>query len=440
MSGHWQDTIYAVSTGVGKSAIAIIRICGPRVRFALETMAGGVPKPRFARLRDLKRPRDGVTIDSALVLFFPGPHSETGEDIAEFQVHGGRAVVAGVLSGLAELEGLRPAEPGEFARRALRNGKVDLLEVEALADLIDAETELQRRQAFEGGGALLRAQSDAWRERLLDIRAELEAAIDFSDEGDVANVIDSNLERMIRDLISDIDHHLKGAERGERLREGYRVVIAGRPNAGKSSLLNAIARRDVAIVSHIPGTTRDRIDLFLDLGGVPVHLMDTAGVHETEDPIEQEGIRRTGLAMEDADLILWLSPADAPSLPPETSERHLVVRTKADLAQGHQPSERIFAAVSMTDRGSIENLLHEIETRARATFKPGETVLLTRARHRRALEQCRDALGLALGHLAEAELAAEDMRVATEALERLVGRIDVEDVLGAIFSRFCIGK
>jgi len=443
VTGNWRDTIFAVSSGVGKSAIAVIRVCGPRVRFVLETITGEVPPPRLARLRKLRRPSDGAVLDSALVLYFAGPQSETGEDIAEFQVHGGRAVVASVLAVLGAMEGLRPADPGEFAHRALRNGKLDLLGVEALADLIDAETEWQRRQAVEGGGALLRGQADHWRERLLDIRADLEADLDFSDEGDVSGLNDSSLQQMLGGVIDDLNAALRKADRGERLREGYRVVLAGKPNAGKSSLLNAIAQRDVAIVSPVPGTTRDRIDLFLDLGGVPVRLSDTAGVQVTCDPVEQEGIRRTEQAMAEADLVLWLSPADDPSAPSFDLEpgKIAIVATKADLrSPGRVEAREVFAAISMTDRTSVENLLQRLEARARASFDGGEAALLTRARHRLALETCRDALVRAGRRLSEPELAAEEVRLGTEALERLVGRIDVEDVLGAIFSRFCIGK
>ena len=406
----------------------------------LETMCGGVPKPRYAALRKLRRPADRAVLDEALVLYFPGPASETGEDIAELQIHGGRAVVAAVLAALGSIPGMRAAEPGEFARRALMNGKMDVLDLEALADLIDADTEWQRRQALEGGGGVLRRRADGWRDRLLAIRADLETDIDFSDQSDVTERFDSTAERLIEEMLTEIDQVLEGAHRGERLRDGFRVVLAGRPNAGKSSLMNALAGRDVAIVSATPGTTRDRIDVFLDLNGVPLHLADTAGLQETTDAVEREGIRRSHGAMREADLVLWLSPSDAPSEPEETVHTAPVqiVRTKSDLAgpQDGLPGQ----TVSIHDRNSVAALLSWLEQMARDGLGGGEPTIVTRDRQRQELERCRAALRRALSVAGCTELAAEEVRVATTSLERLVGRIDVEDVLGAIFSRFCIGK
>lgn len=433
------DSIFAVSSGAGRAAISVIRLSGPHVRFAVETIVGRVPKPRHAQLARLFRPTDDAVLDEALVLFFPGPHSETGEDVAEFQVHGSRAVVSAVLAVLADLPGMRPAEPGEFARRALLNGKMSLLDVEALADLVDSETEWQRRQAVEGGGSLLYGIAGRWRETILSIRADLETDIDFLDEGDVQAQFDSTAKRQILALAGDMDRVLVGAQRGERLREGYRVVIAGPPNAGKSSLLNAIAGRDVAIVSAVPGTTRDRIEISLDLNGVPVLLSDTAGLQETDDLVEQEGIRRARSAMEEADLVVWLCPAGSALTQYECKNdaRVRIVRSKADLASGEHTD--VWRSVSVRDSGSVAALLKAVEDEA-AAFFGAEPATVTRSRHRVAIETARAGLLRALAVADEPELAAEELRAGSVALDSLIGRVDVEDVLGAIFSRFCIGK
>lgn len=432
------DTIFALSSGVGRAAIAIVRISGPSVRRVLERLCGRVPKPRYAWLRALKRP-DGALLDQAVVLFFPGPHSETGEDICELQLHGGRAVVAAVLAEIGRMEGLRAAEPGEFARRALINGKMDLVGAEALADLIDADTELQRLQAVDGGGMHLGRHVGVWRDLILDIRSDLEASIDFSDEGDVSDRLDSQVERNLARLIAEFDQHLAQTRRAERVREGYSVVLCGRPNAGKSSLLNWIVGRDVAIVSHHPGTTRDRIEVLLDLGGVPVRLIDTAGIHDTMDEIELEGIARTRSAAEQADLVLWLSPRDAPSpIDAAISARNFrVIETKADLPVPRIPG--ISYSVSARDGVGLDALMDAIEAEARDCIA-GPAVLLTRERHRSAIIIARSALIAALDNRHAAEVCAFELRQAELALDQLVGRIGVEDVLGSIFSRFCVGK
>lgn len=429
------DTIYALSSGVGRAAIAVIRLSGPHVRAVLTGMCGGVPPIRQAVLRKLRR-GEGAVLDEALVLFFAGPRSETGEDICEFQVHGGRAVVAAVMDAIGRFPGLRPAEPGEFARRALVNGKLSLLEVEGLADLIDAETELQRVQAVEGGGSLLFHQAEQWRGCILDIRAELEAGHDFSDEGDVATRLDSKAEQFLKGLVDQFDRAVALGERGERVRDGFKVAIMGEPNAGKSSLLNAIAGRDVAIVSSIPGTTRDRIDVHLDLNGVPVVISDTAGLQETADIVEQEGIRRSIETGTMADLMLWLSPVDAPMpVPDGLSKSVMVVRTKADLGICDPYEHRVSA---VTGEG-IDGLLRAIEAAGRNALGR-EPALLTRKRHATALQHGRKHLLDALAAKDRSEICSEELRLACVCLERLVGRVDVEEVLGAIFSRFCIGK
>src|SRR5712672_2809922 len=304
-----RDTIFALSSGRPPAAIAVIRISGPRAGTALERMIGRVPQPRRAALARVRDPASGEIIDEALVLWFPGPNSETGEDTAELQVHGGRAIIAGLLVALGKLEGLRPAEAGEFTRRAFENGRMDLTAVEGLADLVAAETQAQRRQAFRQLKGLLGSRAETWRQRLIEALALVEAGIDFSDEDDVPKDMMSRALELIRPLGEEISK--AGARQGERLREGLRVAIAGPPNAGKSTLFNRLARREAAIVSPFPGTTRDVLELHLDLGGYPVTMLDTAGIRETRDPIEREGVRRASEQVAGADLVLWVIAATA---------------------------------------------------------------------------------------------------------------------------------
>src|SRR5215203_2619794 len=306
-----RDTIYALSSGRPPAAIAVVRISGPRSRVALEGLIGRVPEPRKAALARVRDRATGELIDEALALWFPGPHSETGEDTAELQLHGGRAVIAAVLAALGRLPGFRPAEAGEFTRRAFENGHLDLTAVEGLADLIGAETEAQRRQAYRQLRGLLGDRAETWRARLIGALALVEARIDFSDEADVPEDLIGPVLKIARELRDEIAEALVGAGRGERLRDGLVVAVAGPPNAGKSTLLNRIARREAAIVSPIPGTTRDVIEVHLDLGGYPVTVLDTAGIRESDDPVEQEGVRRARERAQEADLILWVDDAAA---------------------------------------------------------------------------------------------------------------------------------
>src|SRR5262245_35753052 len=330
------QTIFALSSGQGRAGVAVIRVSGPEAGIVLARMAPPCPKPRAAALRRIRHPASGEVLDEALVLWFPAPNSETGEDMAELQVHGGRAVIAGVLAALGSIEGCRLAEPGEFARRAFEAGKLDLTGVEGLADLIDAETAAQRRQALrQAGGGLYRVY-EGWRQRLVSAMAELEAAIDFSDEPDVASSTLKKARAEVDTLARDIAQHLDDGQRGEVLREGFHVVLAGPPNAGKSSLLNWLARRDVAIVSEEAGTTRDVIEVKLDLEGLPVVVSDTAGLREAAGRIEQEGMRRTVARAREADLILWLiditaPPATVPAEIAAKADRTLVLANKMDL-------------------------------------------------------------------------------------------------------------
>jgi len=445
---HDRDTIFALSSGRPPVAIAVIRVSGPAARTALEALAGRVPEPRragFARLRD--RP-GGDLLDQAVILWFPGPDSETGEDVAELQVHGGRAVIAAVLAALGRIEGLRPAEPGEFTRRAFENGRLDLTGVEGLADLIYAETEAQRRQAYRQLAGTLGRRAETWRTQLIEAQAHVEASIDFSDEGDVPDKLLGPALTTARTLRDGVAMALADENRGERLREGLVVAIAGPPNAGKSSLLNRLARRDVAIVTPHAGTTRDVIEVHLDLGGYPVTLLDTAGIRETEDPVEVEGVRRARARAEAADLVLWITDATAvvgegASAAPAGTQIWQI-RNKIDLVGSGPPtrqSERTLAISALTDAG-LPELIAALTRHAEAVLAGAEASLVTRERHRVALRKVVEALDRALteGPGGREDIVAEELRLAGRELGRLTGRVDVEDVLDVIFRDFCIGK
>ncbi len=445
------QTIFALSSGQGRAGVAVIRVSGPAVGVVLERMAPPQPKPRAAALRLIRNPASGEVLDQALVLFFPAPNSETGEDMAELQVHGGRAVIVGVLAALGGIEGCRLAEPGEFARRAFENGKLDLTGVEGLADLIDAETAAQRRQALrQAGGGLYRVY-EGWRQRLVSAMAQLEAAIDFSDEPDVAAGTLKKARAEVEALARDIAKHLDDGHRGEMLREGFHVVLAGPPNAGKSSLLNWLARREVAIVSEEAGTTRDVIEVRLDLEGLPVVVSDTAGLREAREAagkVEQEGMRRTVARAREADLILWLiditaPPATVPAEIATKADRTLVLANKMDLLPSGvlHPLPAGAIGISVLTGAGMDVLARRLTAIVRARIGESETPALTQARHRQQLERAMAPLSSFLGSpIGEVELRAEDLRRAAQALGRLTGRVDVEDVLGEIFARFCIGK
>jgi tRNA modification GTPase len=445
------DTIVALASGPGRAAVAVIRVSGPRTRAALESLCGGVPPPRHAALRDIGA--RGAKLDRGLVLWFPGPASFTGEDMAELQLHGSRAVIRAAIDALIALPGIRLAEPGEFARRAFENGKLDLTEVEGLADLVNAETEGQRRQALAQSEGSLRNLYEGWRAELLQAQALLEAGLDFADEGDVATDVSVKAGAIVERLRASIARHLAD-RRGERLRDGFRIVIAGPPNAGKSSLLNALAKRDVAIVSEEAGTTRDVIEVHLDLGGIPVILVDTAGIRDARGKIEAEGISRALARVEDADLVLWLVDATDPvwTAPPDIDARRratmrgvgseICVVNKIDAArvQGSRGgSERV--EISATTGQGLDRLIAMLQARAAELAEANAaSPPMTRARHRVELEAAQAALLRFGEHTLSPELKAEELRIAARHLGRLTGRIDVEEVLGAIFAAFCIGK
>ncbi|KRE06156.1 tRNA modification GTPase MnmE [Bosea sp. Root381] len=429
-------TIVALSSAAGRAGVAVVRISGARVRFVLETIAGMVPPPRQALLRRL-RDEHGEPIDSALVLYFPGPASFTGEDVAEFQVHGARAVLARLLAVLCALPGVRLAEAGEFTRRAFEAGKLDLAAVEGLADLIDSETEWQRRQALRQMEGALGDSAARWRLQLVEAMALLAAEIDFSDEADVGGPLMEQALAAAAEVTADLRSALGSFDMGERVRDGFVVVLAGPPNAGKSSLLNALARRDVAIVSPVAGTTRDAIEVRLDLVGLPVVLVDTAGLRDSTDPIEAEGVRRARSLVARADLVLSLRATDSDPDRIHDQTESLPIATKADLAGTLLPHE---LPISVKTGEGLDRLLSTIVERLSAVARP-EPALLTRERHRLAVTNAIAALERATGtEHGQAELVAEDIRIAVLALERLLGRIDVEDVLDQLFAGFCIGK
>ncbi len=446
-----RDTIFALSSGRPPAAIAVVRISGPRARVALEQLIGRVPQPRRASLARVRDPATGDVIDEGLALWFPGPNSETGEDMAELQVHGGRAVIAAVLAALAKLAGLRHAEAGEFTRRAFENGRMDLTAVEGLADLVAAETEAQRRQAYQQLRGLLGERAETWRQRLIEALALVEAGIDFSDEDDVPEDMMAHALELIRPLTEEISK--AGAGQGERLREGLRVAIAGPPNAGKSTLFNRLARREAAIVSPFPGTTRDVLELHLDLGGYPVTVLDTAGMRETSDPVEREGVRRASEQAASANLVLWVADATAIESQaliqaPRESTAWLVVN-KMDLVVEEEKrriesrfnKEEVVNLVSSTTGAGVDELVNALARFAGCFFTP-EPALVTRARQRAHLRETVLALRGAQRAAQDGreEIMAEQLRLATRALGKLLGRVDVEDVLDVIFRDFCIGK
>jgi tRNA modification GTPase len=451
-----RPTIFALSSGRPPAAIAVVRVCGLRARAVLEKLIGRVPPPRQAVLARVREPQSGEVIDEALALWFPAPHSETGEDMAELQLHGGHAVIAAVLDALGTIAGCRPAEAGEFTRRAFENGRLDLTAVEGLADLIAAETPAQRRQAFRQLKGLIGDWAERWRHTLIEALALVEARIDFADEADVPEDLVAPALASAKRLREEIAAALADGRRGERLRDGIVIAIAGPPNAGKSTLLNRLARREAAIVSPHPGTTRDVIEVHTDLDGYPATLLDTAGMRHSDDPVEQEGVRRAEESARGADLVLWVTDASAiggaggkPRY--AVGSDVWVVENKVDLVGDKRcengelrPTENrssTFAISALTGTG-MDALMAALTGFARDYFATTESAIVTRARHRRALEDTVAALDrcLAEGKSGREELIAEQLRAAATTLGRLTGRVDVEDILDVIFRDFCIGK
>ncbi|WP_192384256.1 tRNA uridine-5-carboxymethylaminomethyl(34) synthesis GTPase MnmE [Mesorhizobium silamurunense] len=433
-----KDSIVALSSGRLPAGIAVIRISGPKTRFVVETIAGGTVKDRFTTLRKLKA-LDGSVIDQGLVLFFPRPGSFTGEDVAEFHVHGSRAVAAKMLETITGFEGVRHAEPGEFTRRAFLNGKLDLVETEALADLVNAETEAQRRFAVRNAEGAQSALYSGWRRRLIHARAMIEAEIDFADEEDVPGSVSDAVWADVAAMIAEIERHIQGFKAAEIIRDGFEVVILGAPNAGKSSLFNALARREAAIVTDEPGTTRDLLEVVLDLNGMRVRIVDTAGLRESAGKVETIGIERARAKAGGADLVLLLEDMIDPQPVGEvpTGVPLLKIGTKADIEGARKGIYDM--VISSRDGSGLSGLLDEIARRAAAAIGDAGDVLPSRLRHVELLKESKDFL-IAAASGSRQELRAEELRLATDRLGRIVGAVDVEDMLDVIFSQFCIGK
>ncbi len=445
------ETIFAPATVIGWAALAIVRISGPATHDVCRRLTGRPPPaPRRATLARLHHPHTAEVLDEGLVLWFPAPGSFTGEDVLELQVHGGRAVISGIMEALSDLPGLRPAEPGEFTRRAFLNGRLDLTAVEGLADLIDAETRAQARQALQQLDGALGRLYRSWRQALLGALARLEAEIDFAPDEEVPEDLLASVRPEVDRLSAEMVTHLAAGHRGEQLRAGLTVAVVGPPNAGKSSLVNRLARRDVAIVTPLPGTTRDVLEVHLDLAGYPVTLLDTAGLREAADMIEAEGVRRARDRAERADLrLIMFDGANWPAWDPATLalvdaaavvtvNKSDLIALPGDLAVGGRAALR----VSCLTGDGVQSLLEVLTARARELMTVGHAPLLTRARHRAALQDAAEALARfsAAPEGTELALMAEDLRLAARALGRITGEVAVEDVLDRIFAEFCIGK
>ncbi len=442
------ETIYAFATAPGRAGVAILRLSGPGAADVVRALAGRLPMPRHALVAEFKDPQSGELIDRGLALYFPAPASLTGEDVAELHVHGGRAVAGALVGVLAARPGLRLAEPGEFSRRAFLNGKLDLTAAEGIADLVAAETAAQRRQALRQMAGKAGRIYEGWRVRLLKAQARIEAEIDFPDEGLPADLA-ADVAAELAQIRGEIGAFLADDRRGERLRDGLAVAILGPPNAGKSSLLNALARRDVAITAATAGTTRDVIEVALDLGGFPVTLADTAGLRESRDAIEEEGVRRARARAASADLKLVVvdatRPDEAPAVAAVVDRDCVVVANKMDLAPADAARWTDALGVGATVKISVTtgSGLADLETRLAAEIARrfgGESApLITRARHRHALTAAAAALER-YPQTGAPELAAEELRQAVNALGRITGRVGVEDLLDIVFREFCIGK
>ncbi|APO69748.1 tRNA modification GTPase protein MnmE [Rhizobium gallicum] len=435
------ETIYALSSGAVPSGVAVIRLSGVKTRDALQLLTGDVPPPRKASLRTI-RLRNGSIIDSGLVLFFPSPASFTGEDCAELQLHGSRAVINALFEELETIDGVRMAAEGEFSRRAFENGKLDLVEIEGLADLIAAETEMQRRLAVEHSQGKLSQLYDSWAERLTRARALIEAELDFADEDDVPGSVSDLVWDDVGGLQAEIANHLAHAKAGEIIRDGFKVVIAGAPNAGKSTLMNALARREVAIVTDIAGTTRDVLHVDLDINGFLVKLYDTAGLREAHELVEREGIRRAEQVISEASLVLYLEDMaeGTNALPPIANTEVLRVGTKADISAGNGPDAYDLTISAVTDAGLVA-LRAAIAERLERQVSSQSLAIPSRKRQKDSLAECLKAIEAALADpSAELDIRAENLRIAANALGRITGRVDVENLLDVIFSEFCIGK
>lgn len=432
------ETIFALATPQGKSGVAVIRISGKEAANALKEFGiKQLPKPRVATLSSLIA---SSLIDKSLILWFPAPNSFTGEDCAELHIHGSRAVMESIFSVLGGLPNMRMAEAGEFSRRAFENGKMDLTEAEGLADLIDAETKEQQQLALRQMSGELHRLYEGWRSKLIDAMAFIEAYIDFPDEN-LPPELEANFTDKIKILLAEMQHHLADNERGQRLREGAKMVILGAPNAGKSSLLNYLAKAELAIVSPTAGTTRDAICAHLNIGGYPVNLIDTAGIHPTQNLIEAEGIKRALKHADEADIRLLLIDGETyPNMPAqllEYKDNSIVVTTKNDLqTTSHKPQ----TTISTKTGEGVGALVEAITEQLKNLMQPSASPMITRLRHRQCVERAAASLAILLESPSPPEIRAELLRTAAHSVASLTGRIDLEDVLDHLFSQFCIGK
>ncbi|MFQ3360834.1 MAG: tRNA uridine-5-carboxymethylaminomethyl(34) synthesis GTPase MnmE [Alphaproteobacteria bacterium] len=435
---NYNSTIYALSSAEGKAGVSVIRISGNKSSEVINKLGGTTSYPRVAKITKLVDPDNGEIVDKAIAIWFPGPNSFTGEDTVELFVHGGRAVIDKIFDILARLNGLSFAEPGEFTKRSFMNGKLDLTSVEGLADLINADTELQRKQALAQMEGSLFKLYDNWRTMLIKSLSYIEANIDFIEEDLPKNILEKEM-LFVSVTLDQINKHLSDGKKGERLRDGYRVVLAGAPNTGKSSLLNLLSNRDVAIVSSEPGTTRDIIDVYLDINGCPVIISDTAGIRDSDSNIEQQGIDRAKSRIAESDLVLWLKDSSLKEniAYPYSSDNNIIeVWTKSDITV----VERNQPFISVHNNTGIEDLIDLIGKNA-LNGCATEDSFITRARHRDSLIKISNSLTNALQiDLDNIEIIAEELRSACNVLGKITGRVDVEDLLEVIFSDFCIGK
>ena len=442
-------TIYALSSGPGVSGVAVIRVSGPEAKNVIKKLTNGLfPKPKLATLKKVNKINTNELIDEAIVIWFPGPNSYTGEDMAEFHVHGSSAVIKTIQNSISKVENCRLAEPGEFTKIAFQNGKINLIKAEGIADLISSETEIQRQQAIKIMSGKSSEKFNSWREKLLKILSNIEAKIDFPDENLPANIL-KDIKSSSKKIKEEIKKLLNDEKVGERIREGFKIAIVGPTNAGKSSLLNYLSKRDVAIVSEIAGTTRDVIETHLNIDGYPVVVSDTAGIRESKDEIEKKGIKLALKSAENADLnLVMLEPKSADFtgfLKDLVNEKAIVVLNKSDLGNNNINSKLKKynpISISLKKEKNIEKLIFEIKKKLKNKFITSQDILITRERHRKNLEQC-------VYHLKNFEdknksedfdKAAEDLRLATRHLGIIVGKVDVEEILGSIFNDFCIGK
>jgi tRNA modification GTPase len=430
------ETIFALATPQGKSGVAVIRISGGEAKAALRAFGVPLPAPRYATLSPLRHSATQQLIDRALILWFPAPNSFTGEDCVELHIHGSRAVMESLFSVLGGLPNMRMAEAGEFSRRAFENGKMDLTEAEGLADLIDAETKQQQHLALRQMSGELHRLYEGWREKLIDAMAFIEAYIDFPDEN-LPPELETNFTNKIKNLLAEMQSHLADNGRGQRLRDGAKLVILGAPNAGKSSLLNYLAKAELAIVSPTAGTTRDAISAHLNIAGYPVNLIDTAGIHTTQNPIEAEGIKRALKHADEADIRLVLIDGEMPKELLKYEDNSISVITKSDLlVTSHKPQ----TTISTKTGEGISELIATITEQLKNLMQPSESPMITRLRHRQCVERAADSLEILLESPSPPEIRAELLRTAAHSVASLTGRIDLEDVLDHLFSQFCIGK